>query len=200
MEFSFRGFDTPTSSLNYTYNSDLAMIGMPSLRDGGSGPVNMREEIHRELEKEIIREKILAEELERLRILEDERRRRELIIQHGRTGGFPSSLVLGYGEPFPPENRRVPMPFRERYDDSGRDHRDIGGFESIPFLRRLPPPEFISPGKLSGSKRKAPTTPIKEVFSCVGCRISATSARGLQEHMSGRKHQAKVAARYPTRR
>ncbi|KAI3711750.1 hypothetical protein L1987_70294 [Smallanthus sonchifolius] len=175
------------------------MIGMPSLRDGGIGPVNMREEIQRELEKEIIREKILTEELQRLqRILEDERCRRELIIHHGSTGGFPSSLVLGYGEPFPPENRRVPMPFPKRYDDSGRYRRDIGGFECVHFLRRLPPPEIISPGKLSGSKRKAPTPPMKEVFSCVVCQISAPSARGLQEHMSGRKHQAKLAARYRT--
>ncbi|KAI3784344.1 hypothetical protein L1987_43442 [Smallanthus sonchifolius] len=50
----------------------------------------------------------------------------------------------------------------------------------------------LNRGKLSRSKRKAPTPPINEVFSCVGCQISATSTRDLHEHMLGRKHQAET--------
>lgn len=60
-----------------------------------------REAIQRELEKEMIREKIIAEEVERFRVLQAEVRRRELMMGGGELmamkgdNGFPSSFMVG---------------------------------------------------------------------------------------------------------
>ncbi|KAL7598069.1 uncharacterized protein LOC111878165 [Lactuca sativa] len=109
MEFRLPGFNAqlqqnqvhsmPSSS--YTSFSNNAMKG---------GPVDIqREAIQRELEKEMIREKIIAEEVERFRVLQAEVRRRELMMGGGELmamkgdNGFPSSFMPGtYWKPPPP--------------------------------------------------------------------------------------------------
>ncbi|KAI7753947.1 hypothetical protein M8C21_011950 [Ambrosia artemisiifolia] len=157
---------------------------------------DMRAMFHREQEKEIIRENIIIEELERRRILEAEVRR-ELNLQP------LTSYVYRFehGEPVLYECRRVAMPLTERY-------HDVSGSETVPLQWRPPSPkiktvtinrsksvsndnEMIGLGYPSGSKHKAAK---KEDFSCEVCKICASSARHLNEHLSGKKHLAKVAA------
>lgn len=45
-----------------------------------------------------------------------------------------------------------------------------------------------STGHCSNSSKKK----IREEFSCAACEISATCERGLNEHIAGKKHQAKM--------
>ncbi|CAH1426614.1 unnamed protein product [Lactuca virosa] len=107
MEFRLPGFNAQLQqnqvhsmpSSNYTSFSNNAMKG---------GPVDIqREAIQRELEKEMIREKIIAEEVERFRVLQAEVRRRE-VTMGGEVmkseKGFPSSFMPGtyWKPPSPP--------------------------------------------------------------------------------------------------
>nr|KAJ0205275.1 hypothetical protein LSAT_V11C500261210 [Lactuca sativa] len=68
------------------------------------GPVDIRETIQRELEKEMIREKIIAEEVERFHVLEAEVRRelmigREMMAMKRRSGYPSSSFMLRSDQP-----------------------------------------------------------------------------------------------------
>ncbi|XP_076897468.1 uncharacterized protein LOC143550758 [Bidens hawaiensis] len=171
-------------------------------------PMESREALRRELEKEIIREEILAEEIERRRreILELEVRR-ELIIERREMTSLPridgfgfTSSALGLGQVV---NTSRYGGF-ERCDVSGYHGREIGGFEAVPVQLRPPAPvhvdrlnadkkEVIGLGHPSGSKRKAPSprAPSKEEdFRCADCNIKAPSAKGLAQHLSGKKHLA----------
>ncbi|XAR51140.1 hypothetical protein NMG60_11005687 [Bertholletia excelsa] len=87
-----------------------------------------------------------------------------------------------------------------------------------PKILEVKPPSEVSKQKimflakpkenLSGTKRKAVTPPAvgssslpsvgvnkkaKEEWSCALCQVSATSERGLNEHLQGRKHKAREA-------
>ncbi|KAJ6797018.1 Uncharacterized protein M6B38_221335 [Iris pallida] len=66
----------------------------------------------------------------------------------------------------------------------------------------------IIPQKLSGVKRKQVTAtsvvssskfprPAQKEWSCALCQVSATSEEGLNEHLQGKKHQAKAAQLAP---
>ncbi|KAI3809218.1 hypothetical protein L1987_25188 [Smallanthus sonchifolius] len=200
MEFTFRGFDTqrqyshvfPTSSsLNYTYFSDQAMIHGRSVVPVDMVPIG-------------------AGFPSSLMQPQSQPRR----IRHQ----FEPEMLL-HGEPFSPDNYvRVAMPLQERYGGIG--HR-IGEFETVPspkmteIIRYQPKDikrEIIVVGRptdatVSGSKRKAPPPPtvagsngvcsnnskkIMEEWRCAVCDISATCERGLNEHLAGKKHLAKV--------
>ncbi|KAK1414026.1 hypothetical protein QVD17_29764 [Tagetes erecta] len=141
-----------------------------------------REMIRRELEKEKIRQEILAEEVERRRILEAEVRRELELETMMMLGQKP---VRSYCYEFQPEMMR--------YDDRFLLEDTVGVAPAAVPIRRRSGSECIGLGLSSGSKRKASTPLIKEDFSCEVCDISVTSERGMQEHLSGKKHKANVA-------
>ncbi|KAI3790390.1 hypothetical protein L2E82_03391 [Cichorium intybus] len=209
MEFRYNNaYSTPfTSSSSYINFSDRA----PEERSwvgrsvgGGRWP-----ESFRELEKRRIREEIIAEGMERKRVLEAVVRReltmeREMMPMHSHLG-FASSFMPG--PPYNHHNRFQP----------GVLHDEFGGVEVVPF-QRLPQSPIISEittsrpkvdekrviglGKpkvptISGSKRKpssqAPGGATTDEWSCALCKVSVTSERDLHDHLAGKKHQAKAA-------
>ncbi|KAJ9557827.1 hypothetical protein OSB04_012441 [Centaurea solstitialis] len=157
------------------------------------GCVVIREAIERELEKERIREEILAEELARKRVLEAEVRREismEMAMYGGR--GFP---LLGSS----------PIIHNDRFDPRGSQSAtqkpdvEIGGVEVVPFRRLIRSPEgkqkVIHLGEANSAtvhEAKGKAEGPKE-WSCAVCRISATSEQGLNDHLVGKKHKAKMA-------
>lgn len=215
------------------------------------GGFDMRDAIRWEVEKERIREEIIAEEIARKRILEEEVRHelmmeREMIAMRS-GGGFPSPCMP---LSLPPSHNRLsepgffsrqPVGLEERIilsldernsrgGGGGGHPPEIRGFDVVPFQRFADSPviqgiptrfpessqkELIVLGKpnggtLTGAKRK-PTQPattgessesysetskkkIKEEWSCAICQVTATSERGLNEHLQGKKHQLKEAA------
>ncbi|KAJ0673733.1 putative transcription factor C2H2 family [Helianthus annuus] len=154
----------------------------------------IRYEILRELEKEKIRNEILAEELERRRVLEYEVRRELGLVMGQRmlTDRYRfEPEMLPQGGPFLFESRRVPLPVPERYDVPVQVQRST--IKSIVVKQtNEEKQEMIGLGHPSSSKRKAPAPSKKGDFSCGVCKIVAPSARGLEEHLSGKKHLAKI--------
>ncbi|KAI3705218.1 hypothetical protein L1987_75452 [Smallanthus sonchifolius] len=192
MEFTFQGFDTqrqynhvPTSSsLNYTYFSDQGIIHGRSVVPVDIVPIGVG-----------FPSSLMQPQPWRIR-------RR-----------FEPEMLL-HCEPFSPDNNvRVAMPVQERY---GRIGHHIGEFEAVPSSKmkeiiRYQPEDVIVLGKptgatVSGSKRKAPpptvagsngicstnSKKIMEEWRCAVCDISTTCERGLNEHLAGKKHLAKV--------
>ncbi|XP_024980075.1 uncharacterized protein LOC112517013 isoform X2 [Cynara cardunculus var. scolymus] len=100
----------------YTYFSDQAVKGM--------NRVDSREEIQIELEKERIREQIVAKEIVRL----GEKVRREMMMDNG--WGFPS--------------RGPPVSFEENY---GRHNQEIA-VQRLPWLPQM---NLTDMGRLNGS-------------------------------------------------
>ncbi|CAH1439662.1 unnamed protein product [Lactuca virosa] len=119
---------------------------------------------------------------------------------------------LLHGQAYEPVDGRTAMPFQEDYVVTGHQ------FQRRPNINEIitsPPKagekQFIDMRKPSGqmmvgSKRKSPPPPSpaaagcsssskKRVneLSCAICEVSATSERGLEEHLAGKKHQAKMA-------
>ncbi|KAL7598032.1 hypothetical protein Lser_V15G23798 [Lactuca serriola] len=217
-------YPTPSSSSypsGYTnFSNQILEGGLYSV--GGQG----RYDILRQIEKNKIREEILAKE-RRQYMIEQEIRRME------NSGGYPSlsSLMLGHtdshhhhhhlhrvppqllrGQAYETVDGRIAMPFQEDYGVTGHQ------FQRRPNINEIitsPPKagekQFIDMRKLSGqmmagSKRKSPppqspaaagcsSSSKKRVneLSCAICEVSATSERGLEEHLAGKKHQAKMA-------
>ncbi|KAH9615083.1 hypothetical protein KSS87_015041 [Heliosperma pusillum] len=200
---SIRGFTT-TAELEFPRN-----------------PIDVRGSILRELEKERIRARIIAEEITQRRILEEEVRREMM---------FERELSHRFEPPMRVDPRGVPfMTSFER----GVGFR--GGFESVPFQRDpvvaagtgdgvalhevkevngvVASPSQGSKDKviilakpsanLADIKRKAMTPPVggaievfkkqktKEDWTCALCRISATSEQALNDHLQGKKHKTK---------
>ncbi|KAK6942311.1 hypothetical protein RJ641_027688 [Dillenia turbinata] len=184
---------------------------------------DMREAIQKEFEKQRIRQEIIVEEIARRRELELEVRRelmleREIAFQSGRGNSTPfppmpfdlrHSLM---SNPFDhrPHEERMPFPIGRVYG--------VGVSDSMPFqgqhseVRKdkvivLPRP---SNQNLSGVKQKA-TTPLtatitelspastkkkpREEWSCALCQVTATSKKGLDQHLKGRRHKAKSGLR-----
>ncbi|KAI3715032.1 hypothetical protein L6452_21997 [Arctium lappa] len=133
-----------TPSSMYTYFSDqAAKEGLWNGTSMGRGSVDIREKIQIELEKERIREQIVAKEIVRMRGLEAESTR-EVTMHNG--GGFPLSL-----------NNRLEPPM-EFHDGTGPHHQEI---EVLPF-QRLPwsPEDNVNyMGKPNGSANWKPPPP-----------------------------------------
>ncbi|KAI3834107.1 hypothetical protein MKW92_036556 [Papaver armeniacum] len=171
---------------------------------GNSDPV--REAIQREIEKERIREEIIAAELIRKRALEAEVRR-EMAME--RELGFP---LLSNSLHFQHNNHNLnnqvidtSSRLQDRFSISLRP--EVGSFDRLPFQRH---PEAVKITELkpaipsiTGIKRKitaigvngfalgsSKKKPQKE-WSCALCKVSATSEKGLDAHLQGRKHKAK---------
>ncbi|XAR51135.1 hypothetical protein NMG60_11005682 [Bertholletia excelsa] len=252
MEFKFRAIDEQ-ASMHRSPSSSVGYFTEQALRAGYSGPdlgrpvqlfrspSNVREAIQRELEKDMIRQEIIATEIARRRLLEAEVRR-EMFLERemalGRPEGFSlfSGLAAAPAMPFEPrvpllqypEDRsleeRLALSLEERLASQARlVVRDFETFPSYnnaePKISTVKPPSEVSKQKIvflakpeeniSGTKRKA-VTPLavgsskhpsvgvkkkaKEEWSCALCQVSATSERGLNEHLQGRKHKAREAA------
>ncbi|KAF7154670.1 hypothetical protein RHSIM_Rhsim01G0028100 [Rhododendron simsii] len=188
----------------------------------------MHEAVQRELEKEQIREQIIAAEKARRRALEEEVRRemmleREMALRRGGGDGFaifsgfePRHSVMQHQFEGRSLEERIVLAIEERFSNSGRRAGIGGGFETVPFQRIAEPKvtevkptsEAKPEGSTSGTKRKAATPPTvcateppsvgpkkkrKEEWSCAICQVSATSERGLNEHLQGKKHKSKEA-------
>ncbi|XP_071909103.1 uncharacterized protein [Coffea arabica] len=205
--------------------------------------LDVREAIQRELEKERIREEIIAAERQ---ALEAEVRRemmmeRELAIRarRGRVDAFDRfSFPFGGAMEFQPRDvlflhnkgqsleERIAMSLEERL--GMRERHETGRLGMVPLQhgsiepkikefmsspadvkkdkivilakpdasllgakRKAVPPEEEGAGDLSGgvSKKK-----VEEEWSCALCQVSATSERGLNDHIQGKKHKSKEAA------
>ncbi|KAI3897586.1 hypothetical protein MKX03_020845 [Papaver bracteatum] len=166
-----------------------------------SNPVR-EEEIQREIEKRRIREEIIAAELIRRRELEAEVRR-EMAMETQL--GFPllcNSLDNNL-------NNQVVDASSSRLQDrfSISLQPEVGSFGRLPFQRH---PDAVKITELkpaipsiTGIKRKitaigvngfalccSKKKPQKE-WSCALCKVSATSEKGLDAHLQGRKHKAR---------
>ncbi|CAK7338174.1 unnamed protein product [Dovyalis caffra] len=214
----------------------------------------MRNElIQRQIEKERIREEIIAQEIRWRQELEAEVRRellveREMAMRGGGGGGgrrmsFEERLAMRFDSRQP----LLPGTFVNQFDSSWHEDRlafhGLGVFNMLPPVPRLPESE-IKPStenhkdklimlmkesatlkldavvvghkiwakrpdpNLCGAKRKAVTPSAegagelpfagikkkpKEEWSCALCQVGATSERGLNEHLQGRRHKAKEA-------
>ncbi|KAK2992951.1 hypothetical protein RJ640_007333 [Escallonia rubra] len=258
MEFKFRAIDEqastyhpPSSSSNFTYFSEQARrAGIPTADYGPSRDLyrssnDVREAIQREIEKERIREEIIAAEVDRRRMLEEEVRR-ELRMEREFGCRRPGRFAFPRGVPRPPPSalggrsleERIALSLEHRlgYSSLLPRPREAGSNLVVPFQASAelktsevkPLAEEVSKKKviflilstsfavdlgkpdvnLSGVKRKATTPPAldanelpsvglpkkpKEEWGCAICRVSATSERGLNEHLQGKKHKAKEA-------
>ncbi|GLT43683.1 hypothetical protein SLA2020_176170 [Shorea laevis] len=236
MEFKFRAVDdrpppymSPSATLGYF--PDLAFrAGYSHGFDNVQIPIDTREAIYlREMEKQRIREDIIAEEITRRRVLEAEVRR-ELMVEREMAMRRAAEMGLPYEEIFSmqSDSRLSYMDhFDNRWFEDQRAYTSRGGLgcshdllpQPEPPLRMPEPPcdevkasrckkdKFIMLARpdpnLAGKKRKMPpesgvhTLPLasskkpKEEWSCALCQVSATSEKGLNEHLQGRKHKAK---------
>lgn len=242
MEFNYRAADDPPPlymstppPAGVTYYSDSPFRGGYSYNaDRMQSPPYMRDQFNlREMEKQRIREEIIAEDFMRRRVLEAEVRM-EMMMEREMAMRKAVDLRVPYGERFPMqlEHRAPYVPqYRNRWVEeepppphSGRWERRSyrGELLELPEPRprprppspdvRAPPPERKNEKLImlsrpdsdhSGKKRKSPpesgvlSLPStswkkpKEEWSCAVCRVSATSEKGLNEHVKGKKHQAK---------
>ncbi|MCL7036304.1 hypothetical protein MKW94_022423 [Papaver nudicaule] len=170
-----------------------------------SDPVT--EAIQRQAEKERIREEIIAADLIRKRALEAEVRR-EMAME--RELGFP---LLSNSLHFQPNNLNnnnhvidTSSRLHDRFSISLRP--EVGSFGRLPFQRH---PEAVKITELkpadpsvTGIKRKITAIGVggfalsnskkkkaQKEWSCALCKVSATTEKGLDAHLQGRKHKAK---------
>nr|KAJ0202570.1 hypothetical protein LSAT_V11C500261190 [Lactuca sativa] len=148
----------------------------------------MREVIQRELEKEMIREKIIAEEVERFNGLEAEVRRelmmgREMMAKKS-GNGFPSSFMAGlqHGESNDITTSLLKV---------GMGNLNLYGVTPPESKLKPPPPSFPAAGRSSELKSCSSK---KMEWRCSICKISVSSERGLLEHLAGQKHNVKAAS------
>lgn len=246
MEFKFRAVDdrppylsSSPSMINY-FTEQALRAGYSNngilLNELLSNPSDMREAIQRELEKERIREEIIAREIARRRLLEAEVRRELLMEQElmltKTEFKSPVSSAMRLDR-FPLFHQSDSRALQERLSRSLAQRLALQARQEMlaaletgtSFQRGVeaagpevkPFPEvnkdrvilLPKPGQnLSGAKRKATTPPtvgvnelssvgskkkLKEEWSCALCQVTATSERGLNEHLQGKKHKAKEA-------
>ncbi|CAL5328240.1 unnamed protein product [Camellia sinensis] len=163
MEFKFRAKDGQASTTHVPPSSTIGYFTQQALRAGYSfpdfghssdfirNPSNVREAIQRELEKERIREEIIATEIVRKRMLEAELRRemalaREMALRRGE--GF-STFSAQSAMRFEPRlsllhqsegrflEERLALSLEERLGYQA--HHSVGGFEMMRFTRNAEP-------------------------------------------------------------
>ncbi|XP_052295326.1 uncharacterized protein LOC102612797 isoform X12 [Citrus sinensis] len=224
MEFNFGRIDGRTapsrsspspSSQSSSYSSD------DQARRGGNysmGPDLLKNPrllytLQREIENEIIRHEIIAAEIERRRLPEEEARRelmieREMAMHRAREMGLSIDdrllMQLHTRYPWFPFSRNLGLGFGHDVLPSTPPHFSHGLWSGLDVNKK---DELTMLGKpdsnICGSKQKAATPaagsgelpstssnkPTK--WSCALCQVSATTARGLYAHLQGKKHKAK---------
>ncbi|KAJ9141179.1 hypothetical protein P3X46_031748 [Hevea brasiliensis] len=238
MEFKFRAVDgrspaqLPSSSTIGFFSAQAFGANYPNIDPRLSPELMRNKTLQREIEKERIREEIIAKEIA-WRVLQAEVRRelmmeREMAMRVGDGEGGGST----FGER--PTMRLEPrpwFPFMNQFDN--RRLEELSAFHGrgvfdwwlqSPRVSEALVAPVVKPAlednkdKLivlakpdpnhCGAKRKAATPPeggaaglpyaglkkkLKEDWSCALCQVSATSERGLIEHLRGKKHKAKEA-------
>ncbi|KAF5749502.1 hypothetical protein HS088_TW04G01471 [Tripterygium wilfordii] len=236
MEFKYRAVDDrlPTyyfaSSLFGTLPDQALRAGYPNIPDPILRPTYVHEAMQREIEKQRIRQEIIAAEQRRF-VLEAEVRR-ELMMERE----IAWRKAEAEGRPLFEENLTMhlerTLPFTTQYGDGFLVDERMALARSSVFdlrpLQQLPEPtavvheinsaSMVNKDKLimlakpdqnlAGTKRKAVTPPVagagdfpfaglgkkpKEELSCALCQVSATSEKGLNDHLQGKKHKAKEA-------
>ncbi|XP_052295320.1 uncharacterized protein LOC102612797 isoform X6 [Citrus sinensis] len=227
MEFNFGRIDGRTapsrsspspSSQSSSYSSD------DQARRGGNysmGPDLLKNPrllytLQREIENEIIRHEIIAAEIERRRLPEEEARRelmieREMAMHRAREMGLSIDdrllMQLHTRYPWFPFSRNLGLGFGHDVLPSTPPHFSHGLWSGLDVNKK---DELTMLGKpdsnFCGSKPKAATPPSgsggnpstssnkPKEWSCALCRFSATTERGLDVHLQGTKHKAKAAA------
>ncbi|KDO42625.1 hypothetical protein CISIN_1g0467712mg, partial [Citrus sinensis] len=169
--------------------------------------------LQREIEKEIIRREIIAAEIERRRLPEEEASRelmieREMAMHRAREMGLSidDRLLMQLHTMYPwfPFSRNLGLGFGNDVLPSTLPHFSHGLWSGLDVNKK---DELTMLGKpdsnICGSKQKAATPaagsgelPSKSSnkptkWSCALCQVSATTARGLYAHLQGKKHKAK---------
>ncbi|XP_068648436.1 uncharacterized protein [Aristolochia californica] len=210
-----------TQALRVGYVADGDFRRPDSVLNGHVPCVPSRETITRELEKERIREEIIAREILLRRELEEEVRRelaleREFALRR-QADRFPfassSSLLSDRGA-------TLPSLFDSRIGERSlvathRSH-EVGSFgrlstelqpeltiSDIKSINEIDRVKFVT-SLVTGTKREPASgselawlsnvnSKIQKEWSCAMCQVSATSKEGLNEHLQGKKHRAKEA-------
>ncbi|XP_068652370.1 uncharacterized protein [Aristolochia californica] len=183
--------------------------------------LSSREAIRRELEKERIREEIIAREILLRRELEEEVRRelaleREFALRRQADRfafASSSSLLSERGATLPP---LVDTRIGERSLIASHRSHEVGSFGRL--STELQPEPTVSEIKsinefdrmksvtslVTGTKREPASgnelawlsnvnSKMQKEWSCALCQVSATCKEGLNEHLQGKKHRAKEA-------
>ncbi|KAL7598034.1 hypothetical protein Lser_V15G23796 [Lactuca serriola] len=184
MEFRFGGFDQLYRTPNFSHRApEEGLLNGRSFGGGGG-----RSETFRDIEKKIIREEILAEEAERRRVLKAEVRKelmmeREMMAMQSSLG-YSSSLMLE-----PPHSHH-------NWFHPAALHGESRELEVVSFKRVPQSPErkLFGPTLSGGSTELCYSSrKIGSELKCALCEVTATSERGFQEHLAGKKHKAKAA-------
>ncbi|KAK3016721.1 hypothetical protein RJ639_007442 [Escallonia herrerae] len=174
MEFKFRAIDEqasayhpPSSSSNFTYFSEQARrAGIPTAdfgqsRDLSRSSNDVREAIQREIEKERIREEIIAAEVDRRRMLEAEVRR-ELRMEREFGCRRPGRFAFPPGMPRPPPLALGGRRLEERIALS-LEHR-LGNSLSLPRPREAGN-NLVVPFQASAELKTSEVKPLAEEVS-----------------------------------
>ncbi|KAK1420937.1 hypothetical protein QVD17_22911 [Tagetes erecta] len=210
------------SSSTFSFFSDQPIPGIANGNYGGGRlgqdmlrrSFEMKEAIRREIEKERIREEIIAE------VRNEMMMEREIAMRSA--GGYSSPLIRrNMFEPevlhWRPIGQEVELAMSVGRSDC---LREIRGFpvsplqpleglitpllednkkeaivlstpnhENLSRTKRKSLPQVCESSSQPGAKRSKKK--VKEEWSCAICQVSTTSERGLTEHFQGKKHQAK---------
>ncbi|KAL9419181.1 hypothetical protein AB3S75_037022 [Citrus x aurantiifolia] len=172
--------------------------------------------LQREIENEIIRHEVIAAEIERRRLPEEEARRelmieREMAMHRAREMGLSIDdmllMQLHTRYPWFPFSRNLGLGFGHDVLPSTPPYFSHGLWSGLDVNKK---DELTMLGKpdsnFCGSKPKAATPPSgsgghpstssnkPKEWSCALCRFSAITERGLDVHLQGTKHKAKAAA------
>ncbi|KAI4344298.1 hypothetical protein L6164_011544 [Bauhinia variegata] len=178
-----------------------------------------KEQIRREIiASEIARRRMLEDEVRRELMLERESAMRRNM---GEELSLEEKIAMRLSQSFSIMHPSNNLPFEERMVFPGYSAMNMSPLPRLPQVMApeiKPPPEIskdksIILDKLDpdcyGAKRKALESPAvdgsehspfglkkkpKDDWSCALCHVCATSEKGLNEHLQGRKHKAKEAA------
>ncbi|GAY55539.1 hypothetical protein CUMW_164940, partial [Citrus unshiu] len=208
-----RSSPSPSSQSSSYSSDDQARRGNYSMVPDLLNNPRLLYTLQREIEKEIIRREIIAAEIERRRLPEEEASRelmieREMAMHRAREMGLSidDRLLMQLHTMYPwfPFSRNLGLGFGNDVLPSTLPHFSHGLWSGLDVNKK---DELTMLGKpdsnICGSKQKAATPaagsgelpstssnkPTK--WSCALCQVSATTARGLYAHLQGKKHKAK---------
>ncbi|XP_073003524.1 uncharacterized protein [Typha latifolia] len=216
MEFRFRAGEQRFPPFPSQHSAADGYFAAQAMRAGLVGgnmmqPMTALEAVEREIRKERIREEILREEAER-RILEEEVRRELEVERLMGMRRMPETFVEPLMMPIAPNVRVMDgLGFGQVSRgslDASRRMSEEKAFYLAPNKAELqsnesPPSAQVQPvkQKVSGSKRKSnidlgtrmQQKQVKMEWCCALCQVSATNESGLNEHLQGKRHKAKLA-------